>query len=77
MFKPTTGVESWAVDLSTIGPIYPFVGLEMLFFILGLIFWIGFHVWQIRFEKQTYDEDMAHMSKPELFERALKQHRLD
>ena len=41
------------------------------------IFWIGFHVWQIGFEKRTYDEDMAHMAKPELFERAFKQHRLD
>lgn len=77
MFTPTTGIESWAVDLSTIGPIYPFVGMEMLFYILGLAFWIWFHVWQIGFEKRTYDEDMAHMAKPELFERALKQHRLD
>ncbi len=73
----TTEVTSWAIDLSTVGPIYPFVGTEMLWFVLGLVFWIGFHVWQIGFEKKTYDEDMAHMKKPELFERALKQHRLD
>ncbi|MEM9627460.1 MAG: hypothetical protein AAGA21_14580 [Pseudomonadota bacterium] len=73
----TTEITSWAVDLSTVGPIYPFVGTEMLWFVLGLVFWIGFHIWQIRFEKQTYDDDMAHMKRPELFERALKQHRLD
>jgi len=73
----TTEVTSWAVDLSTIGPIYPFVGTEMLWFVLGLIFWIGFHVWQIGFERRTYDDDMSRMNKPEEFERALKQHRLD
>ena len=73
----TTEITSWAVDLSTVGPIYPFVGTEMLWLILGLIFWVGFHIWLILFEGQSYDEDMVHMSKPELFERALKQHRLD
>lgn len=73
----TTEITSWAVDLTNIGPIYPFVGSEMLWFILGLVFWIGFHVWQIGFEKRMYDEDTAHMRRPEDFERALKQHRLD
>jgi len=73
----TTEITSWAVDLSTVGPIYPFVGTEMLWFVLGLVFWIGFHVWQAKFETKTYDEDMVHMSRPEAFEKALKQHRLD
>ncbi|MEZ5931602.1 MAG: hypothetical protein R3F54_06600 [Alphaproteobacteria bacterium] len=73
----TTGITSWAVDLSTIGTIYPFPGTEMLWFILGLAFWIIFHIWQIRFENRLYDEDMAHMKSPADFERALKQHRLD
>lgn len=73
----TTEVTTWAVDLSTVGPIYPFVGTEMLWFVLGLIFWIGFHVWQIGFETRTYDEDFAHMKKRENFEQALKNHRLD
>lgn len=73
----TTEVTTWAVDLATVGPIYPFVGTEMLWFVLGLIFWIGFHVWQIRFETRTYDEDFAHMKSPKNFERALKNHRLD
>ena len=42
----TTMVESWAVDLATIGPIYPWVGSEGLLVVLGLAFWIGWHIWQ-------------------------------
>jgi len=73
----TTEVTSWAVDLATVGPIYPFVGTEMLWLVLGIVFWIGFHIWQIGFEKRTYDDDLVRMNRPELFERALKKHRLD
>lgn len=77
MFKPTTEIASWAVDLSTIGPIYPFVGTEVLWLLIGVFFWLGFHIWQIRFEDRTYRDDLAKMKTPALFERALKQHRLD
>ena len=77
MTMSTTEITSWAVDLSTIGPIYPFVGTEMLWLFLGLIFWIGFHVWQIRFENQTYDDDVARMNRPDLFEPAREQRRPD
>ena len=37
----TTIVETWATDISALGPIYPFVGGEVLFWLLGLIFWIS------------------------------------
>ena len=61
----TTEVTSWAVALSTLGPIYPFVGTEMLWFILGLIFWIAFHVWQIRFQKEEFDNEIERYGSPE------------
>ena len=48
----TTEVTSWAVDLSTLGPIYPFVGTEMLWFVLGLVFWIGWTILTIRVEPE-------------------------
>lgn len=72
----TTEVTSWAVDLSTLGPIYPFVGTEMLWWILGLAFWIGFHVWQIRSENRTLNEDMLKLRTPADIEAALSGHRL-
>ena len=49
----TTGIESWAVDLKDIGAIYPFQGSEGLLVILGIICWIAWHVWQLRFEEKT------------------------
>lgn len=72
----TTEVTSWAVDLSTLGPIYPFVGTEMLWWILGLAFWIGFHVWQIRSENRALKEDMLKLRTPADIEAALAGHRL-
>ena len=48
-----TPIETWAgADLSTIGPIYPMVGSEFLLWILGLAFWIAFHIMQGRIEAQ-------------------------
>ena len=73
----TTQVESWAVDLATVGPIYPFVGWEFPLFIAGLVFWIGFHVWQISVENRTYEEDLEILTTPEAVEEAMKRHSLD
>lgn len=54
----TTGVTSWAVDLKDIGAIYPFQGLEWLFVILGLIFWIGWHIIQTRQETERIEAEL-------------------
>jgi hypothetical protein len=48
----TNGLTSWAVDLNDIGAVYPFQGWEVFMVIVGLAFWIGFHVLQIRNEQQ-------------------------
>ena len=55
----TNGMESWAVDLKNIGAIYPFQGTEVLMVILGLIFWIGWHIIQTRQESAEIKADMA------------------
>jgi len=67
-----TNVDSWAVDLTTVGPIYPMVGTEGILVILGLVFWVGWHIWQFRFEQQTYDEDIKRLSEPGKLEEALR-----
>jgi hypothetical protein len=54
----TNGLTSWAVDLKDVGAIYPFQGLELLFVILGLIFWIGWHVIQTRQETETIETEL-------------------
>jgi len=56
----TTGnFENWAGNIAEIGPIYPFVGSEFLLFILGLVFWIGWHIVQARQEKRQLQEEKA------------------
>jgi hypothetical protein len=54
----TNGLTSWAVDLKDIGAIYPFQGLEWLFVILGLIFWIGWHIIQTRQETEQIEAEL-------------------
>jgi hypothetical protein len=54
----TIGYENWAVDLKDVGAIYPFQGSETLMVILGLIFWVGWHVIQMRQESDEIAEEM-------------------
>jgi hypothetical protein len=50
-----TGVQSFT-DPSSIGPMYPFAGAEILLFILGLIFWLGWHVLHVRGESKEFKQ---------------------
>lgn len=54
----TIGITSWAVDLKDVGAIYPFQGSEVLMVILGLVFWIGWHILQMRQEEAEIAEEM-------------------
>lgn len=53
----TNGMTSWAVDLKDVGAIYPFQGSETLLVILGLAFWIGWHIWQVRHENAEIEAE--------------------
>jgi hypothetical protein len=55
----TNGMTSWAVDLKDVGAIYPFQGTEVLLVIIGLAFWIGWHIVQTRQENAEIASDMA------------------
>ncbi len=66
----TTTVETWAgADLSTLGPIYPFVGTETILVIVGVIFWLGFHFIQAGQEKKELAEDEKAARSPERLQR--------
>ena len=71
MLFSTTIVDTWATDISQLGPIYPFVGGEVLFWILGLLFWFAFHVLQMRQENEELAEDEAAVSDSNAMRRAL------
>lgn len=72
----TTMVDTWSgTDLSQLGPIYPFAGSEFLLWILGLIFWIGFHILQARIEKRELEADAAASRDPERLGRVFSEER--
>ncbi len=54
----TTPVDTWAVDLADVTLIYPFVGSEVLMTLVAVALWIGWHIWQCKFESDTYKEDI-------------------
>ncbi len=67
----TTGIESWAVDLANVGAVYPFQGLELIMVLIGVIFWIYWHVWCIRWEKGYQEEKIRQHGTPENIKKAL------
>lgn len=48
----TGNVTSWDGNIADVGPIYPFVGWEGLMVVLCIVFWVAWHVWQIRIESR-------------------------
>ena len=58
----TNGMTSWAVDLKDVGAIYPFQGSETVLVIIGLAFWIGWHIWQVRHENAELEAEKKRAS---------------
>jgi hypothetical protein len=68
----TTGnFQNWAGNILDIGPIYPFVGSEFILFLLGLVFWIGWHALQFRVESKEFQEDVARVGHHDGMKKAL------
>jgi hypothetical protein len=71
-FLSTTIVETWSgADLSQLGPIYPMVGSEFMLFIIGIVFWLGFHFAQLGIEKKEMEDDEAAAKNPERLNRVF------
>ena len=71
-FLSTTIVETWTgADISTLGPIYPMVGSEFVLFIIGLIFWLGFHFRQAGIENKEMQADEEAAKNPERLSRVF------
>ena len=49
----TGNFENWAGNIADIGPIYPFVGAEWLFVLIGVVYWIVWHIKQIGNENRN------------------------
>jgi len=64
--------DSWNGNVLDIGPLYPFVGTEMVWFIVCVVFWLAWHLLQWRMEEANYNDDMEVLKKGDNMERALK-----
>jgi len=53
----TGNFSNWDGNLLDIGPIYPFVGGEVLMVLLLLVLWIVWHVLQIRMENAKMETE--------------------
>ena len=73
----TTMVESWAVDLATIGPIYPWVGSEGLLVVLGSRSGSAGTSGSCGSRAARTRRSCAVWTRPEKIERAMREQRLD
>ncbi len=51
---PTGPIESWNINPIDVGPIYPFVGWEILMFVASVAFCVAFMVWKFKTESAKY-----------------------
>lgn len=63
---------TWSGTMTDIGPLYPMAGSEGLMVLVGVIFWIGWHVWQIRMENANYTDDLETLKQNGNMGRALQ-----
>ena len=65
-------VDSWGGTITDIGPLYPFVGAEVLFWIIGMAFWVIWHVWQYRTEKREYEDEVAKYGSVDTLKKVMR-----
>ena len=70
----TTPIDTWAVDLADVTYIYPGVGFEVAMTVAAVILWLGWHVWQVKFENQTYEEEAAKYATEENLKKGVEEH---
>ena len=67
----TTPVDTWAVDLADVTLIYPGAGSEVAMVFVGVVLWLGWHVWQIKHENKTYEEEARKYGSSDTIHKAL------
>ena len=65
----TANFAIWHGNMSEMGAIYPLVGWEVFFFLIGLVLWILWHIFTIRHEeKELREHAEAHGDRDSLTE---------
>ena len=67
----TGSFENFAGRITDIGPLYPFVGSEMVMCIIAVVFWLGWHISELRIEKREYKAEVEKFSNAKEIKRRL------
>ncbi|MFZ2508904.1 MAG: hypothetical protein WAW79_10595 [Steroidobacteraceae bacterium] len=69
----STGIFSdWGGAMMDLGPLYPLVGWETVMVILLAVFWVGWHVVQIRGENRQWEEETRRLREGDNLLRAVQ-----
>ena len=68
-------VSSFAGNILDIGPMYPFVGSEVFMTILLLVFWVAWHILQIRQESREINNDLERFGNKKALSEVLQRER--
>ena len=68
----TGSFSDWNGAMFDLGPIYPFVGWEMPMVIVLAIFWIGWHVVQIRGENRQLEQEARRLREGDNLMKAVQ-----
>jgi hypothetical protein len=67
----TGNIENWDGNILDVGPIYPFVGWEGLMVVIAVIFWVGWHIMQIRMENRLHDTEAQSLRQGDNLQKAI------
>ena len=70
----TTPIDTWAVDLADVTVIYPWVGSEFAMTVVVVALLIAWHIWQVKFENKTYEEEAAKYGTDEHLKKGVEDH---
>jgi hypothetical protein len=73
----TGNVANWDGNIVDIGPIYPFVGWEGFMVVLCIIFWIGWHILQVRAENRQLEDEARALRSNGLSKAVESEHTLE
>jgi hypothetical protein len=68
----TGNFADWQGPMTEIGPMYPFVGSEMLWAGIALALYVVWVIMQWGMESRNYEDDLKVLKVPGNMERALK-----
>ncbi len=67
----TGPIESWNINPTEVGPIYPFAGWELLMVAVCVAFFVAFMVWKFVSENAKYAEQVRQLHASDELARAL------